>query len=169
MNGERADMIFTDPPYGLNKKIKNDGKRGIMDLHRKWIPISFEHLKDFSSWYFWNADEILMRAYVEIVMPLMSTYNLHFKNLIVWNKGVSPGMGADTNRMYAPGHECCLFLTRGNDEYPVDAGTFYEGFEEIRKYLSDNIKKLGGENCERGNEKPDGLALYEPFAVARPV
>ena len=43
MNGEKADMVFTDPPYGVNIKGGNKGNKTIAgDLTQTAIPFSFD-------------------------------------------------------------------------------------------------------------------------------
>ncbi len=39
MDGQKADMVFTDPPYGVDMNIKNDNLKGIEfdNFNNKWI------------------------------------------------------------------------------------------------------------------------------------
>ncbi len=59
MNGELADMVFTDPPYGMKKekdRVLNDNLNydDLLEFNKKWIPLSFEFTKDNGSWYCWE-------------------------------------------------------------------------------------------------------------------
>ena len=54
MNGEKADMVFTDPPYGMKKEnegVLNDNLNydDLLEFNKKWIPISLEFTKDNGS------------------------------------------------------------------------------------------------------------------------
>ena len=46
MDGEKADMVFTDPPYGMKKEgegVENDNLNynDLLSFNKEWIPISF--------------------------------------------------------------------------------------------------------------------------------
>ena len=56
MNGERADLVFTDPPYGMKKEsegVLNDNLNfdDLLDFNKRWIPVTFANLKENGSWY----------------------------------------------------------------------------------------------------------------------
>ena len=68
MDGVKADMVFTDPPYGMKKEsegVLNDNLNfdDLLDFNRQWIPLTFGALKDNASWYCWGIDEPLMDIY----------------------------------------------------------------------------------------------------------
>ena len=49
MNGVKADMVFTDPPYGMKKEndgVANDNLNydDLLEFNKKWIPITFNNL-----------------------------------------------------------------------------------------------------------------------------
>lgn len=65
MNGNKADMVFTDPPYGMKKEnngVANDNLNydDLLEFNKKWIPLTFQFTKDNGSWYCWGIDEPLM-------------------------------------------------------------------------------------------------------------
>ena len=75
MNNKKADLVFTDPPYGMGKEkngILNDNKtnKELLNFNHQWIPISFSFLKNNSSWYYWGKDEPLMDIYSNILKPM---------------------------------------------------------------------------------------------------
>lgn len=47
MNGVKADLVFTDPPYGMKKEndgVANDNLNydDLLEFNKKWIPITFK-------------------------------------------------------------------------------------------------------------------------------
>jgi DNA modification methylase len=37
MGGEKADMVFTDPPYGMGKDFENDSLSDMREFHSRWM------------------------------------------------------------------------------------------------------------------------------------
>lgn len=102
MNGEKADMVFTDPPYnvafngrsGRHEVIKND-KLSDSDFEKFIIEVSHVikaiNPKDYYIWCNWKFYGLLQDLF-------------DFKSCIVWAKNVF-GMGNN----YRHQHEFCLF------------------------------------------------------------
>ena len=91
MDGVKADLVFTDPPYGMKKEsegVLNDNLNydDLLDFNRQWIPLTFGALKDNGSWYCWGIDEPLMDIYSNILKPMAKENKITFRNLITWNK-----------------------------------------------------------------------------------
>lgn len=114
MNGKKADMVFTDPPYGMNfqsnfrektpqfSKIKNDDK--ILDI----APILFLLMKDNSPAYVctrWDLYPIWFNQ-------MADCFNI--KNCIVWYKK-GGGLG-DLKNSYSPNHEFIIVGHKGNSQ-----------------------------------------------------
>ena len=115
MAGEKADMVFTDPPYGMKKEkdgVINDNLNydDLLQFNRQWIHLTFENLKDNGSWYCWGTDEPLMDIYSQIIKPLIKQQKATFRNLLTWDKGGGQGQNSDATRMYAVADEKCLFV-----------------------------------------------------------
>ena len=114
MNGKKADMVFTDPPYGMNfqsnfrektpqfSKIKNDDK--ILDI----APILFFLMKDNSPAYVctrWDLYPIWFNQMADF---------FNIKNCIVWYKK-GGGLG-DLKNSYSPSHEFIIVGHKGNSQ-----------------------------------------------------
>lgn len=118
MDGAKADMVFTDPPYGMKKEsegVLNDNLNfdDLLDFNRQWIPLTFGALKDNGSWYCWGIDEPLMDIYSNILKPMQKENKITFRNLITWDKGNGQGQLSEDFRMYPVADEKCLFVMCG--------------------------------------------------------
>lgn len=114
MNGEKADMVFTDPPYGVNyegghnkKKrigIKNDTLEGdnITDLFYNSISLAFAFTKDYSAFYIWYANGKAVETFASFQkIPLV------VRAVICWYK-IKSGLGAFMSQ-YIPNYEPCIY------------------------------------------------------------
>jgi DNA modification methylase len=158
MDGKKADMVFTDPPYGMKKEkegVLNDNLNydDLLDFNRKWIPLSFAVTKENGSWYCWGIDEPLMDIYSAIIKPMIKSQQATFRNLITWNKSYLKNggtfnpfgaSGMDSLRSYPIADEKCLFVMCGVQGFNNNADNYFEGWEPIRKYLHEEMKKCGG-------------------------
>jgi len=103
MQGEKVDMIFTDPPYGVDyssknedlnkwdngnrnqKEIENDAK-SVEDMGGLWFQV-FSVIKDYlasyNSYYICSPQggELLM-----MMMMMMQKSGLGMRHMIIWNK-----------------------------------------------------------------------------------
>lgn len=148
MNGEKADMVFTDPPYGMKKEkdgVLNDNLNydDLLEFNKKWIPITFASLKDNGSWYCWGIDEPLMDIYSNILKPMQKENKITFRNLITWDKGNGQGQMFEGFRMYPIADEKCLFVMCGVQGFNNNSDNYFEAWDPIRKYLDDNRKQMG--------------------------
>lgn len=148
MNGQKADMVFTDPPYGMKKEkdgVTNDNLNfdDLLEFNKKWIPLTFNNLKDNGSWYCWGIDEPLMDIYSNILKPMAKENKITFRNLITWDKGNGQGQLSSDFRMYPIADEKCLFVMCGINCLTLNADNYWEEYEPIRKYLYEQRIKCG--------------------------
>lgn len=103
MGGEKADMILTDPPYGIdyNRHIPNQKYK---DLKNDKTPRPHELMASFppaKASYVWCRWDVLSVWLSAMAMPV--------RNVIVWDKKTH-GMG-DLSTTYAPSWEACIFCS----------------------------------------------------------
>ncbi len=146
MNSAKADLVFTDPPYGMKKEsegVANDNLNfdDLLEFNKKWIPLTFDALQDVGSWYCWGIEEPLMDIYSNILKPMIKNNEITFRNLITWDKGTGQGQRAEEYRQYPVASEKCLFVMKGVQGFNTNKDNYYEGWEPIRTYLCDELKK----------------------------
>ena len=149
MGGKNADLVFTDPPYGMKKEnegVLNDNLNydDLLEFNKQWIPLSFDFMKENGSWYCWGIDEPLMDIYSQIIKPMARKQQVTFRNLITWDKGNGQGQKAEEFRSYAVADEKCLFVMGGVQGLNNNADNYYEGWEPLRLYLNSEMEKVGG-------------------------
>ena len=148
MNGKKADMVFTDPPYGMKKEsqgVLNDNLNydDLLDFNKKWIPLTFNNLKDNGSWYCWGIDEPLMDIYCFILKPMIRENKLTFRNLITWDKGHGQGQLSSDFRMYPIADEKCLFVMLGQQHLSETQDKWTGEFDWLLNYLNTELEKIG--------------------------
>ena len=112
MDGVKADMCFTDPPYGISYQSngrtaskKFDVLKGDDCIEGDWIPIACNWLRENTAIY------ICTRWDVYPQWKALIEQNVKVKNVIVWDK-VDWSSG-DLTGDYSPRHEFVLFCTKG--------------------------------------------------------
>lgn len=126
MNGEKADMVFTDPPYNVDYSNADRPKPGKKDLGR--IKNDFmsnddfiyflgqvykrldENTKENSSFYIWYASKETIAFYT----ALLET-DIIINQQIIWKKPMLLGRGK-----YQWAHEPCIFAIKGSPFFTED-------------------------------------------------
>ena len=117
MQGKKANMVFTDPPYGVSyeggvihgNKINTDHKREMLknddiDIYGKFIPLLNEVIEDGAIYIFYAT----VNTY-ELLKPLKDN-GIELNSIIVWNK-INTGY-ADMNSNYKNKYEPCFYGKR---------------------------------------------------------
>lgn len=112
MDGKKADMVFTDPPYGVNydggyaekgkrrDKLENDGTP---DIYADSLPLAVSYSKDGGAFYVWYSDSKSLA-----VLQAVLNAGLEVRNHIIWNKNMAQ-FGA-IGAQYKSKHEPCLYM-----------------------------------------------------------
>ncbi|MFB8449014.1 DNA modification methylase [Enterococcus thailandicus] len=147
MSDEKADLVFTDPPYGMKKEsdgVANDNLNfdDLLSFNKLWIPLSFSFLKENGSWYCWGIDEPLMDIYAFILKPMINDNLITFRNLLTWDKGSGQGQHSELTRSYATADEKCLFVMCGVQGFNNNSDNYFEGWEPVRRYLESEANRV---------------------------
>jgi len=115
MDGKKAGMVFTDPPYGVKyrsnmsqrfEQIKND------DTILEIAPIIWQFLADDSAAFVWTSHH---------VYPIWrQQFDAYYKQTVIWSKG-GGGMG-DLEGQYALDYEMALFCAKGSPKFQGKRG-----------------------------------------------
>ena len=113
MNGEKADMVFTDPPYGVEIKgkftgtILNDNLQG--DEFDDFLTACFNNLKLFNKGNLYISYEI--RNHTTFENALLSS-GFVFDEIIIWNKDSASFY---SNNKYNRKFEPIFFIENGKE------------------------------------------------------
>jgi DNA modification methylase len=148
MDGQKADMVFTDPPYGVDYKgIKNDDRGGLEELLRGAFGNFLAVSKSGASIYVFHSDrcaDIFHKVFREF---------FHFSSMIIWAKNSLTLSQTD----YQSQHEPCLYGWMDNgthswhsdrkqtsvwrfDKERVDGHTTPKPVELVAKAISNSSK-----------------------------
>jgi site-specific DNA-methyltransferase (adenine-specific) len=108
MNGQKADMVFTDPPYGvdyqggaLTKRTKLDNDQKNTNIYQEVIPNIYLFSIDKAPIYIWHA-----AGYADMASHLWDN-NIEIRSQIIWNKNLAQ-FGA-LSAQYKQKHEPCFY------------------------------------------------------------
>lgn len=163
MNGEKADMVFTDPPYGMKKEkdgVLNDNLNydDLLEFNKKWIPVTLSILKDMGSWYCWGIDEPLMDIYSHILKPLKKENKIVIRNYITWAKHAAFGINSKLALSYPKETEKAWFVVKGQDWNNNNADFFNTKYEKILLYMQEQAKKVN--ITAKDIQKVCGVQMY---------
>jgi len=110
MESAKADLVFTDPPYGVDYKskklggIKNDTLKDeeLHDFIRDSFELAIEYSNPKTAFYCWYEDK-----FRDTIQRALENAGLQYKSNLIWNKGMNLS-GAD----YQKAHENCLYFQK---------------------------------------------------------
>jgi len=123
MNGDKADMVFTDPPYGISyssnmrtktekfKELKNDNI-----FLSQWIPLINKFSNGFV--YIWTSWKVL-DTWLDMCKEIGK-----LSNMIIWFKG-GGGIG-DLKKTFSSDYEIALVYNRDNKITGKRLGSVWE-------------------------------------------
>jgi len=135
MDGQKADMVFTDPPYGVSyegghnqkkrKGIENDKLQGVdlTNLFRDSLMNADIFSKDHTAFYIWYANGKAVETFLSF-----AELNLEVRAVICWYK-IKSGLGAFMSQ-YIPNYEPCIYAFKKGKSCqwygPTDEKTVWE-------------------------------------------
>jgi DNA modification methylase len=140
MNGEKADMVFTDPPYGVsyqsNMRTKTE-KFDVLENDNVFITEWIYNLPLFSKGFVfvWTSWKVL-KQWIEFCEPIGE-----LSNIIVWDKG-GGGIG-DLKKTFLTDFEVALVYHRGAEIKGKRLGSVWSiGKDASTKYLHPTQKPV---------------------------
>lgn len=172
MNGQKADMVFTDPPYGVSyegghnvkkrQQIKNDYLKGesITDLFYKSLSMAILFTHSHAAFYIWYASGKSVETFASLsVLPL------DLRAVIQWYK-VKSGLGAFMSQ-YIPNCEPCIYaFKRGESPQwfgPTDEKTVWELKKEQKNDFHPTQKPVELPERALNNSSKTGQVILDLF------
>lgn len=151
LNGEVAQLLHADPPYGMGKEndgVANDNlyKEKLDVFQIDWWKTFRPYLNDNASAYIWGTAPDLWRLWYASGFSQLEP--MTFKNEIVWAKNQVIGQSSGSHRMFPTGSERCIFFMLGVQGFNTNADHYWEGWEPIRLYLCSERDKAGFTNSQ---------------------
>ena len=140
MDGEKADMVFTDPPYGVNYQSNMRTKTDKFDVIKNdniFITEWINNLPLFSNGFVfvWTSWKVL-KQWIEFCEPIGE-----LSNLIIWDKG-GGGIG-DLKKTFSTDFEIALVYNRGAEIIGKRLGSVWSiGKDNANKYLHPTQKPV---------------------------
>lgn len=135
MNGKKANMVFTSPPYNMGGAMYKDYKDNMPS--KEFIKLhldSFRNAKEFTNGFiFWNVsyNKNARWEFLEILYKIIKEPGVKFLELIVWDKG--HGMPITSKKMLTRDYEDILLV--GTGDFKKDLELFYCG-ETKKSYFN---------------------------------
>jgi DNA modification methylase len=140
MDGTKADMVFTDPPYGVDYKgINNDDRSGLDGLLRGAFSSYLATSKSGASIYVFHSDKC-----ADIFHSVFREF-FHFSSMVIWAKNSLTLSRTD----YQSQHEPCLYGWMKGGTH-----TFYGDRKQV------SVWRFDKERVE-GHTTPKPVALIE--------
>lgn len=172
MNGEKADMVFTDPPYGVsyegghNEKkrdgIKNDKLQGVDLTGLFEIALANAELITTSkaAFYIWYAGGKSVETFASF-----ANLGLKVRAIICWYK-VKSGLGAFMSQ-YIPNYEPCIYALKDKGTVkwngPSNEKTVWELKKDSKNEYHPTQKPVELSQRAITNSSDEGDIVYDCF------
>ena len=156
MDGNKADMVFTDPPYGYSYESNYQNKHKMLmndDAILDFLPVCKTVMSDCSTIYICTSHQTIDKW-----KPLVESV-FDYKNLIVWKKN-NWSMG-DLSGSFAGQHEIILFASIGKQKIIGNRDTDIWEFNREPPKLHPTMKPV--ELIEYGMSKWQSGKVLDPF------
>jgi site-specific DNA-methyltransferase (adenine-specific) len=163
MNGQKADMVFTDPPYGvdyqggaLTKRTKLDNDQKNTSIYQEVIPNLYLFTIDKAPMYIWHA-----AGYADMASHLWNN-DIQIRSQIIWNKNMAQ-FGA-LSAQYKQKHEPCFYCyKKGQSPYwygPTNEVTVWDVKRESKNEYHPTQKPIElSERAINNSSKVNDLVL----------
>ena len=161
MNGERAQLLHADPPYGMGKEgegVANDNlyREKLDAFQMQWWAAFRPHLEGNASAYIWGNAEDLWRLWYS--GGLRDSERLTFRNEVVWDKEFGMGMSSGNHRQFATASERALFFMLGEQGFNNNADNYWEGWNPLLRELQDSARVMGWKAADI--KRITGVGMY---------
>jgi len=172
MDGQKADMVFTDPPYGVayegghntkkRQQIKNDALEGknLTGLFYGALSVAYTVTKDHAAFYVWYASGKSVETFAAF-----SDLQLKLRAIIQWYK-VKSGLGAFMSQ-YIPNCEPCIYAHKDGSSPqwfgPTDEKTVWELKKESRNSFHPTQKPVELPERALNNSSKPGDRILDLF------
>ena len=165
MDGQKADMVFTDPPYGVSytggaKKwdgIKNDSlqNENLVDFLNAVFNCGVLSTKDSAPWYIWHASNTSADFY-----QALQQIGKKPSAQIIWVKNIMAGGFGD----YRGKHEPCIYCSGGKNAWHGgrDQHTIWN-IDRERNYQHPTQKPVALAEKALGNSSKSGDTIVDFF------
>lgn len=138
MNSEKADMVFTDPPYGYRYESNHQNKHKELlndDVILNFLPNTYLFTKENVPYYIFCGWQTLSEWIDQV-----KNNNLNLKNIIIWKKN-NWSMG-DLKGSYAGQYEVILFGHKGRVEINGGRESDVWEFDRVPPNLHPTMKPI---------------------------
>jgi len=158
MNGQKADMVFTDPPYGISV-VKNDMVGADFGIAKKgqYKPIANDETKDVAEEFYQTCISLGMNDFILWGGNYFTNFLPFSDGWLIWNKRA----GTDIRNTFADGEMAwCSFHTPIRIYDQLWNGMIREGEKEKRVHPTQKPIRMLGEIID---DHIKGKIVYDGF------
>jgi DNA modification methylase len=158
MNGQKADMVFTDPPYGISV-VKNDMVGADFGIAKKgqYKPIANDETKDVAEEFYQTCISLGMNDFILWGGNYFTNFLPFSDGWLIWNKRA----GTDIRNTFADGEMAwCSFHTPIRIYDQLWNGMIREGEKEKRVHPTQKPIRMLGEIID---DHIKGKIIYDGF------